>query len=112
MVDGSVVAEILEARKKKGKKGGSIPGPVIGYLMKKGVIGKGRKFKGKKRGVKRKSKSEKRIKTQAARSVMKGAGKRLSGEEKFRGRGGNVRKATKIAIHANRALRQAKKREG
>jgi hypothetical protein len=45
MVDGSVVAEILEARKKKGKKGGSIPGPVIGYLMKKGVIAKGRKFK-------------------------------------------------------------------
>jgi hypothetical protein len=46
MVDGSAVVEILEARKKKGKKGkkdDSLPGPLIGYLIKKGVIRKGKK---------------------------------------------------------------------
>jgi len=66
MVDGSAVAEILEARKKKGKGGkkGGLPGPLIGYLMKKGVIGKGRKFRGKKRIARaEKDKARKRKRT-------------------------------------------------
>lgn len=45
MVSGLSVVVLLEAR--RAKKGGSIPGPVIGWLMKRGVIGN-RKFRGKK----------------------------------------------------------------
>jgi len=40
-------AELYEAKKKgKKKDDGTLPGPLIGYLMKKGVIGrKGKKYK-------------------------------------------------------------------
>jgi hypothetical protein len=49
-------AELHEAKKGKGGKGGSLPGPLIGYLMKKGVISRSFKKKG---GGKRKGKAVK-----------------------------------------------------
>jgi hypothetical protein len=48
----ALVGELQEAKKKGGKK--FLPGPLIGYLMKKGVIAKGKKGRRLKSSQKRK----------------------------------------------------------